>query len=172
MPHYSDGDMENMINRARREKLYIPAATVLRMAYQLANGLKTIHAANLIHRDLKPQNIFLCTEKNSLVIGDFRLVKYATAISKTSKAGTEDYMSPEMKSTKQKYTEKSDIWSLGCILYDMMSLKHLNMTHEILEAIVDDTIDELRQELKNDMKRVISHLKFIIIFRVDCIPIL
>jgi NIMA (never in mitosis gene a)-related kinase len=155
MPHYSDGDMELMIGKARREKVYIPAATVLRTAYQIANGLKAIHASNLIHRDLKPQNIFICSEKNSLVVGDFGLVKNASTVNKSSKAGTDDYMSPEMKSSKQKYTEKSDIWSLGCILYDMMSLKHLNMTHEILEAIVEDTLDELHQELRTDMKRVI-----------------
>ncbi|KAL0477875.1 Nek2, partial [Acrasis kona] len=154
MPYYSDGDLETMISRARRDAKYLPKNVVTRMMLQLANGLKAIHAAKLIHRDLKPQNIFINPETNSFIIGDFGLVKTSnTKVTKTSKAGTEDYMSPEMKSSKQRYTEKSDIWSLGCIMYDVMSLKHCNMVHETLEAIVEGTLDELIGELQSEMRR-------------------
>jgi serine/threonine protein kinase len=65
---------------------------------------------------------------------------------------TEDYMAPEMK--KQKYASSADIWSLGCILYELMSLKHRHMAFDQVDAVADDNLQEFEEELRNDMKQV------------------
>jgi hypothetical protein len=134
--------LETIISPARRDKMYLPSTQIQSLTLELAQALVALHSSTIIHRSLKPTNIFL-DEKNHIIIGDFGLTS----------SKKEDYQSPEMKSTKQKYNEKSDIWSLGCILYDITSLKHVNMTHELLEAIVDDRLDEWKLELQGDMKR-------------------
>ena len=87
----------------------------------LCLGLKEIHNQNLIHRDLKPENIFL-DKNNRLKIGDFGIsailknTKYAT-----SQVGTYNYMPPELINS-QKYSNKIDIWALGCIIYELCTL--------------------------------------------------
>ncbi|KAL0490381.1 serine/threonine-protein kinase Nek5 [Acrasis kona] len=65
-------------------------------------------------------------------------------------AGEEDYMSFEMKSQKP-YSSKTDMWSFECVLYELMSLKHKNMSNDYLEAIADERLSEFRSELKQDM---------------------
>ncbi len=72
--------------------------------------------------------------------------------SQLSVVGTEDYSAPELK--KQKYGSPADIWSMGCVLYEIMSLKHRNMWYEQLEAVADDNLAAFEEELRKDMKQV------------------
>jgi NIMA (never in mitosis gene a)-related kinase len=165
MPYYTNGDLSEMIMKAKQENRFIAKDIVLRLAYQLAHGLKIIHEKRMIHRDIKPHNIYLSPEGKSLVIGlfhifnhlnmigDFGLAKIAGSIqSKISIVGTENYMAPEMK--RQKYASPADIWSLGCVLYELMSMKHRSMAFEQLYAVADDILLEFEEELCNDMKQV------------------
>jgi NIMA (never in mitosis gene a)-related kinase len=152
MPYYTDGDLNEMIEKAKREKRFIPSDIILRLGYQLAHGLQVIHDKRMIHRDIKPHNIYLSPEGKSLVIGDFGLAKSVGSMtSKVSVVGTEDYIAPEMK--KQKYGSPADIWSLGCVLYELMSLKHRNMAYEQLDAVAEESLQEFEEELQNDMKQ-------------------
>lgn len=82
-----------------------------------------MHKKKVIHRDLKTQNIFL-TKKNIIKIGDFGIsrVLNSSEFAKTM-IGTPYYMSPECFGSRA-YDFKSDIWSLGCCLYEMITLKH------------------------------------------------
>ena len=91
---------------------------------QLCIGIKEIHNKKIVHRDLKPENIFI-NRKLDIKIGDFGLSKQldlykAYALSKY-KAGTDYYISPEILNNGI-YNEKSDIWSLGCIIYELFNL--------------------------------------------------
>jgi len=76
----------------------------------------------ILHRDLKPGNIFLDGQRN-IKVGDFGLAKELSSESKfaTTNVGTPFYMSPEMVN-ECKYNEKSDIWALGCLLYELCAL--------------------------------------------------
>ena len=91
---------------------------------QLCHGIKEIHDKKIIHRDLKPDNIFI---NNDMVIkiGDFGISKqfnsYKTYTLTTKKLGTEYYAAPEIIDDGA-YNEKSDIWSLGCIIYELFNL--------------------------------------------------
>eukprot|EP00736_Rhodelphis_marinus_P001925 Rmarinus@m.15156 len=84
----------------------------------MADALAHLHNNNIIHRDLKPENVFYSVR--SLLLGDFGLAtsERATRAHQTH-AGTLFYMSPQSM-THDKYTSKTDVWSLGCIFYEMV----------------------------------------------------
>ncbi|XP_054721833.1 serine/threonine-protein kinase Nek8-like isoform X2 [Uloborus diversus] len=96
---------------------------VLHYFGQLVYTLQHLHSKLILHRDLKSQNILLTQNKKILKIGDFGISKVLSSKSKASTVvGTPCYYSPELCEGKP-YNQKSDIWALGCILYELMTLK-------------------------------------------------
>ena len=102
-----------------------PESTVVQWASQLGEALSYLHStALLLHRDIKPQNIFLSADHQTVKLGDFGLSKIL-AHSKdmaTSQVGTPLYMSPELCAGKE-YDRGADLWALGCTLFEVMSLR-------------------------------------------------
>lgn len=91
---------------------------------QICLAIKHIHDRKILHRDLKTQNVFL-TSKGEVKIGDFgisRVLQHTYDCAQTA-IGTPYYLSPEICQEKP-YNQKSDIWSLGCILYEIVTLRH------------------------------------------------
>lgn len=87
----------------------------------MVQGLKILHESNILHRDLKSANIFL--KKNGLAqLGDMNVSKVAKKGLLYTQTGTPYYASPEVW-REQPYDLKSDIWSLGCLLYESVTLK-------------------------------------------------
>lgn len=82
----------------------------------------TMHIKNILHRDIKTQNIFV-TKNNILKLGDFGISKQleATKFTNTLK-GTPYYMAPEVCAGK-KYDKKADVWSVGIVLYELITLQ-------------------------------------------------
>ena len=100
--------------------------TIINWLVQLLLGLSYIHDKKIVHRDIKTKNIFIQNE-NILKIGDFGIAKiFDQAQTQTMNkiVGTPLYMAPECFKQNKKYSYKSDIWSLGCCLYEMCNLKH------------------------------------------------
>jgi NIMA (never in mitosis gene a)-related kinase len=89
---------------------------------QICQGLKSLHSANILHRDIKAQNIFLVTARE-IKIGDLGVAKVTKGGMAYTQIGTPYYMSPEIW-RRRPYNKKSDIWSLGCLLYELATLKH------------------------------------------------
>ena len=91
---------------------------------QICLALEYIHRRKILHRDLKSQNIFL-TKNNTIKLGDFGISTVLTSMVDfaLSVQGTPYYMSPEICQSKP-YTYTSDVWSLGCILYELCTLQH------------------------------------------------
>ncbi|XP_059584779.1 serine/threonine-protein kinase Nek11 isoform X2 [Alligator mississippiensis] len=102
---------------------------------QLLLGVNYMHERRILHRDLKAKNIFL--KNNLLKIGDFgvsRLLMGSCDLA-TTFTGTPYYMSPEALK-HQGYNTKSDIWSLGCILYEMCCMGHAFTGHNFLSIVL------------------------------------
>eukprot|EP00698_Gefionella_okellyi_P013099 TRINITY_DN3566_c0_g1_i1.p1 TRINITY_DN3566_c0_g1~~TRINITY_DN3566_c0_g1_i1.p1 ORF type:complete len:493 (-),score=151.02 TRINITY_DN3566_c0_g1_i1:20-1498(-) len=91
---------------------------------QICLGLKHVHDRKILHRDLKTQNIFL-TADGEIKLGDFGIAKALndTMQQANTYVGTPYYMAPEICESKP-YDQAADIWSLGCILYELMTLRH------------------------------------------------
>lgn len=89
-----------------------------------------MHANHIVHRDLKPQNIFVDSDMN-LKVGDFGISKLldSTAQHCKTSAGTPSYMAPEMMES-QNYSYKADIWSLGCVIYEVCALDRMFPTKD------------------------------------------
>ncbi|XP_061668332.1 serine/threonine-protein kinase Nek2 isoform X2 [Syngnathoides biaculeatus] len=127
MEYCEGGDLASLIARCIRERRHLDEKFIVRVTAQLALALKECHRRSdagptVLHRDLKPANIFLDVKRN-VKLGDFglaRILNHDTSFAKTF-VGTPYYMSPEQMN-QMSYNEKSDIWSLGCLLYELCAL--------------------------------------------------
>ena len=119
---YADaGDLQSKISAHKNVQKYFNENTIWSIFIQMVRGIKALHDKNIIHRDLKSANIFLM--KNGICkLGDLNVSKEAKAGLLQTQTGTPYFASPEVWSGKP-YGVKSDIWSLGCILYQMTTLK-------------------------------------------------
>nr|QQO58385.1 double-stranded RNA-activated protein kinase [Acipenser dabryanus] len=124
MKLYKKGTLKNWINDRNHLKTERSKTDALQIFKQMVDGVVYIHSNNLIHRDLKPTNIFL-SDDDKVKIGDFGL---ATAIinendgnslQRTTCTGTKPYMSPEQK-TQNKYGNEVDIFALGLICFELL----------------------------------------------------
>ena len=84
-------------------------------------GLRSLHDLDIIHRDLKSANVFL-SSNGSVKIGDLNVSKVFKNEMNQTQTGTPSYASPEVWKNEN-YSQKSDMWSLGCCLYEMLTLK-------------------------------------------------
>lgn len=121
MVNCEGGDMYSKIKSAKGKKF--TEAQILEWFAQILLALLYLHERRILHRDLKTQNIFL---KNSKIrLGDFGIAKVldGTRDFANTCIGTPYYMSPELFKNKP-YSYKSDVWGLGCVIYEMCNLRH------------------------------------------------
>ncbi|XP_072709958.1 serine/threonine-protein kinase Nek11 isoform X3 [Ciconia boyciana] len=129
------GDLDFKIQEYKESGKIFTQRQIIDWFIQLLFGVNYMHDRRILHRDLKAKNIFL--KNNLLKIGDFgvsRLLMGSCDLA-TTFTGTPYYMSPEALK-HQGYNTKSDIWSLGCILYEMCCMNHAFTGHNFLSVVL------------------------------------
>ena len=153
---YCDGqNLRDFININNKNNELIEENILYNIIIQICIGIKEIHNKNIIHRDLKPENIFM-NDKNEIKIGDFGISKYFGTnkeYTKTlKKAGSIEYLAPEIL-IDGIYNEKSDMYSLGCIIYELFNLSKYyidNLIHKI-KKIDSNIYNKKWQEIINSL---------------------
>ncbi|CAD8161368.1 unnamed protein product [Paramecium pentaurelia] len=115
------GDLHKLLKMQMGRPL--PENQVWRFFIQITLGLAFLHKNKVLHRDIKSMNIFL--SKDQVRIGDLGVAKLLNDQNNFARTmvGTPYYLSPEMCEEKP-YNEKSDIWALGCVIYELCTFKH------------------------------------------------
>ena len=123
MEFCSGGDLKQAIDKQKHLGSFSEDIVLIWFG-QLISGLKYLMEKKVLHRDLKPNNVFLTSEKK-IKIGDFGLAKTLDDNYEMAKTrdGCRIYMSPE-RHRGERYNHKVDVWALGCILYELCTLKH------------------------------------------------
>ena len=121
MEYAEQGDLQKKIKESISLKKFIPEQEIWKCLVHLSKALHTLHGMQILHRDLKSANVFI-TNDGFLKLGDLNVSKIATKGLVYTQTGTPYYASPEVW-RDEPYDIKNDIWSLGCVLYEMAALK-------------------------------------------------
>jgi serine/threonine protein kinase len=116
------GDLNGYIEKAVSGKKPISEKTIWLFFIQALAGLKALHNLNIIHRDLKPGNVYLTADKLSIKLGDMNVSKITDFSFAQSLIGSPAYLAPEVWMMRP-YTNTCDIFSLGCLIYELASFK-------------------------------------------------
>lgn len=120
MEFANDGDVYQRICESQKEKVFIKERLIWKVLIQVVKGLQALHDLKILHRDMKCANIFLYKD-GTAKLGDLNVSKVAKEGLLYTQTGTPYYASPEVWND-QPYDLKSDIWSLGCVIYEMCAL--------------------------------------------------
>ena len=115
------GDLYQKIVAHKKSAKFFEESDIWRIFIQLVKGLKALHDLKILHRDMKSANVFLFSN-GCAKLGDLNVSKVARRGLGYTQTGTPYYASPEVWKDKP-YDHKSDVWSLGCVLYEMITLK-------------------------------------------------
>lgn len=153
------GDLYRAIHRQRAMGRLFPECLVLRWFAQISLALKHMHDRHILHRDLKTQNIFLSGAGDGNVkVGDFgisRVLQHTQDCAKTA-IGTPFYLSPEICQEKP-YSFKSDVWSLGCVLFELATLRHA-FDATSMQGLVMKILRGMPPELPSVFSHELRHL--------------
>ena len=164
---YLDG--ETLADRMRRARLTL--SQTIKIAIQLCAALTAAHGVGIVHRDLKPDNIFLLYmpgDEIFIKLLDFGIAKHMNshAMTQTGQVfGTPDYMSPEQCRGKTNIDHRSDLYALGCILYELMSGRtpfHSESMLQVLFKHVSEEVPALRLNVPTQEKTSLERFEAIV----------
>ncbi|OAF68766.1 Nercc1 kinase [Intoshia linei] len=159
MEYANGGNLEEKI---KSSKEHFSETHVIWYTYQLLSAVSYLHNAGILHRDIKTLNIFL-TKKDVLKLGDFgiaKMLKKNNILDCHSYVGTPYYMSPELIQGK-KYNYMTDMWAIGCVIYELMTFKlpfsdknPLKLAH----LIVNTTQEKIDCKIYSNELKTIVHV--------------
>ncbi|KAL8207260.1 UNVERIFIED_CONTAM: Serine/threonine-protein kinase Nek1 [Gekko kuhli] len=159
MDYCEGGDLFKKIN-AQKGVLF-SEDQIMDWFVQICLALKHVHDRKILHRDIKSQNIFL-TKDGTIQLGDFGIARVLNSTVELARTciGTPYYLSPEICENKP-YNNKSDIWALGCVLYEMCTLKHAfeagNMKNLVLK-IISGSFPPVSVHYSYELRNLVSQL--------------
>lgn len=162
MQYCDGGDVSTFIKERASQKPTrgIPEDVIMNYFVQILHALQHIHEKRILHRDLKTSNLFLTQQRKIVKLGDFGIsrVLEGSIEAAITVVGTPYYMSPEVCENKP-YTFKSDVWSLGCVLYELCMLKHAFSADNLLGLvykIVSDNYEKIPDRYSSDLNSLIK----------------
>ncbi|XP_039398264.1 serine/threonine-protein kinase Nek1 isoform X6 [Mauremys reevesii] len=159
MDYCEGGDLFRRINA--QKGILFSEDQIMDWFVQICLALKHVHDRKILHRDIKSQNIFL-TKDGTIQLGDFGIARVLNSTVELARTciGTPYYLSPEICQNKP-YNNKSDIWALGCVLYEMCTLKHAfeagNMKNLVLK-IISGSFPPVSLHYSYDLRNLLSQL--------------
>eukprot|EP00930_Biecheleria_cincta_P071509 TRINITY_DN59001_c0_g1_i1.p1 TRINITY_DN59001_c0_g1~~TRINITY_DN59001_c0_g1_i1.p1 ORF type:complete len:683 (+),score=140.64 TRINITY_DN59001_c0_g1_i1:148-2196(+) len=162
MQYCEGGDLATHIKDMLKKKTRIDEYQVMHYFVQILQALQYIHQERILHRDLKTSNLFLMKSKSVVKLGDFGIsrVLEGSIEAAITVVGTPYYMSPEVCENKP-YTFKSDVWSLGCVLYELCVLKHAFSADNLLGLvykIVSDKYEPIPERYSTQLNTLIQRM--------------
>ena len=157
MEYADDGDLSSKIKSMLKNHLNFEENTIWSILIQILEGLNYLHKSRVIHRDLKSANIFL-TKKGIVKIGDLNVSIIAKKNLAVTQTGTPYYAAPEVWENES-YNNKCDIWSVGCIAYEMAALRvpfRGTSIHQLYKNIMKGKYTEIPNIYSNELKNIIK----------------
>ena len=158
MEYCDGGDLSEFIQRNKETHFLLKEDLIWNIFLKITIGLATMHQLNILHRDLKPQNIFL-TKKLEVKIGDLGVARSLTKKTLLKKViGTPYYLSPEL-CDKKSYNYKSDVWALGCILYELCTYNHpfnAKCQASLVLKILQNNPEHIDNIYSNELKQLLN----------------
>jgi serine/threonine protein kinase len=163
---------ESLRDRLRRDK-QLPIDVAVRIAVEVASALDYAHRKGVIHRDIKPENILL--HEGQALVADFGIALALTAAGGTRMTetglslGTPHYMSPEQAMGEREITGRSDVYALGCVLYEMLA-GDPPFTGSTAQAIVAQVVTETPRPLMPRRHTIPPHLEAAVLRALEKLP--
>lgn len=154
----SGGDLYHLVQGYKKKNHFLDEETVWKLLIQMVSGLKVLHNLNIFHRDLKCANVFLTKDLQSAKLGDLNVSIVSKNGMAYTQTGTPYYACPEVWNDKP-YNSKSDIWSLGCVLYEMCAQKPPFQSADmqgLWKKINKGTYDRIPSRYSDDLSSLIS----------------
>ena len=164
MEYCDNGDLCSFLNKIKKarksDNYFLEEDFVWKLFIQMSIGLYYIHSKKIIHRDIKTLNIFLTKELDAK-IGDLGVAKILEDTNHANTfIGTPYYVSPEMCRNKP-YNDKSDIWALGCILYELLTFNHpftANSQPALFIKILNSNFNPFPPGVPEDLKKMVEFI--------------
>jgi len=163
---------ETVRDRITREK-QLPVAEAVRIARECALALDYAHRKGIVHRDIKPENILL--HDGSALIADFGIALAASKAGETRMTqtgmslGTPHYMSPEQAMGEREITARSDVYALGCVLYEMLTGEP-PFTGSTAQAIVARVVTETPRPMLPQRHTIPPHVEAAVLTALEKLP--
>ena len=157
MEYADGGDLSKRISYNKSHHLRFMENMIWKWLIQILNGVVFLHSNNIMHRDLKSANIFLKTN-NILKIGDLNVSKLIKNTLAKTKTGTPYYLAPEVWEDFE-YDYKCDIWSIGCIIYELCTLAppfRATNLRDLYRNIKKGYYDPISEQYSDELKTVIK----------------
>ena len=159
MEYADNGDLYQKIVSHKKTANFFEESEIWKIFIQLVKGLKALHDLKILHRDLKSANVFLF--KNDIAkLGDLNVSKVLKKGLSYTQTGTPYYASPEVWKD-QPYDNKSDIWSLGCVLYEMITLRppfRAENMEGLYNKVIKGYVNKIPDRFSNDIFIIVKLL--------------
>ena len=159
MEYADKGDLYQKILHLKKIGCLIEEIDAWKIFIQMVRGLKSLHDLKILHRDLKSANIFLFSD-GTAKIGDLNVSKVAQKGLGYTQTGTPYYASPEVWN-ENPYDNKSDIWSLGCVTYEMLTLHppfRAKDMEQLYNRVIKGQYKKIGEKYSEDMNEIIDFL--------------